>query len=86
MDDTVDEVSETTIADFLGGILDIFGGGIDAAGSERCVVLESAGRFADVAGKSLDEIAARPLFLARLVLELVRRPGGHILGDIEPLP
>ena len=55
---TIDEIAEAAVADFLGGIFDIFGGGIDAAGGERHIVLEGASRFPDVAGKTLDEIGA----------------------------
>src|SRR5258705_2445037 len=81
----VDEVAEASVADFLGGVLDIFSSGIDAAGGERRVALEHTGGFADVAGKALNEIGAGALLLAALFLQLVHGSGGHVLGGVSRL-
>lgn len=68
---------------FFRGIVHIVRGGIDAAGRERHIVFERAASFADVAGKSLDEVGARALLVARVVSDLLSRPGGHVLGGVS---
>src|SRR6185437_3386449 len=81
----VDEVAETAVADFPGGILDIIRGGTDTARGKRRIILERVGRLAYVPGKALDEVGARALLLARVVLQMVRRARRHLLGGISRL-
>jgi hypothetical protein len=78
----VDEVAEASLADFLGGVFDIFSGGINAAGDERCIVVKGAGGLAYVSSKALDEIRAAALLLAGLLLQLVRGSGSAALSPM----
>src|SRR5260370_7000429 len=73
----VDEVAEASVADFLGGVLDIFSSGIDAAGGERRVALENTGGFADLAAKALNEIGASALLLSAPLLSPTPLPCTH---------
>ena len=81
----IDEITEASVADFLRGLVDIFGGRIDAAGGERHVIFECACRIPDIAGEAADEIGARALLFTRLILETIRSSGCGILGGIGRL-
>src|SRR6185436_2296114 len=78
----IDEITEASIADLVGGLVDIFGRRIDATGCERHVVFECACRIPDVAGEAADEIGARALLLASLILEAIRSSGRSFLGGL----
>ena len=54
----IDEVAETPVPNFLRRAFDIIGRRVDAAGSERHIVLKSMSGLPDIASKTFDEIGA----------------------------
>jgi hypothetical protein len=70
----------------LRGLVDIFGRRIDAAGCERHVVFECACRIPDVAGEAADEIGARALLFASLILESDPQLRPQLPWRPRPLP
>ena len=82
---TIDEVAESPVADFLGGLFDIFGSGIDAASGKRRVTFESTGGVPDVASKAAYEIRSGTLLFAGVVLKAIGCSGRDVLSGIGRL-
>lgn len=70
------------MANLLGRVLNVIGGGFDSSGREGHVALEGASSFANVTCKPSDEVGSGQLLLARLALNMVHRAGSHVLDGI----